>query len=193
MNDLDRLCAELVCGDDARAEAAAVSLPGLGQPALEAVRQLLTHPDVDARWWAVRTLAGFVNPDDTTLDFLFALDDESSEVRQAAVMAFYHQPDVYALNALVPVLADPDPMTARLAANALIKIGTQATPMLLEVLKSGSPSAKLEAARALSEIKDPRAIPGLAKALETDSALLQYWVSLGLDNLGAGMVYLTPE
>jgi HEAT repeat protein len=51
----------------------------------------------------------------------------------------------------------------------------------------------LEAARALAEIKDPRAIPGLMKALETDSALLQYWVGNGLDKLGLGMVYLKPE
>jgi HEAT repeat protein len=84
-------------------------------------------------------------------------------------------------------------MTAHLASRALALCGLEATPALLEVLKSGSRSAKLEAARALAELKDPQAIPGLLQALETDSALLQYWLGNGLDQLGLGMIYLKPE
>jgi HEAT repeat protein len=191
MAELDAVCAELICGDDVRAEKAAAHLPGFGVAGLLALRALLNEPDVDVRWWAVRALAGF--EDGITADLLAALKDESNEVRQAAAMAFCHHPDPQAVQQLIQSLGDLDVMTAKLAANALILIGPMATLALLDVLKTGSPSARLEAVRALAEIKDPRAIPGLMKAIETDSALMQYWAGLGLDKLGVGMIYLKPD
>jgi HEAT repeat protein len=193
MTELEYLCAELTSGEDARAEAAAIRLPELGSAAMKAVRCLLKAQDVDTRWWAIRTLVGFENTGEITADLLAALDDESDEVRQAAAMAFCHHPDAQALAALIRTLSDPDPMTAMLAGNALILLGHPATPALLDVLNNGTPPARLEAVRALAEIKDPQAIPGLLKALESDSALTQYWAGLGLDHLGLGMLYLKPE
>jgi HEAT repeat protein len=193
MTELDALCAELTCGDDARAEQAAQRLPAFGFAALSSLRELLKAQDEDARWWGVRALAGFGDQAEITPDLLTALEDKSDDVRQAAAMAFCHHPDPQAVPALVRALADADPMTAKLASNALILIGTAATHDLLTVLVNGIPSARLEAARALAEIKDPAAIPGLMKALETDSALMQYWAGIGLDKLGVGMLYLKPE
>lgn len=193
MSTLETLCADLISGDDTRAEAAAVRLPALGEPALQALRPLLRDPDQDVRWWAVRALAGFEHQDAVIFNLLAALQDPSTDVRQAALMSLCHHPDVQALDALLRALSDPDPMTARLASNALILLGSPATPGLLEILKTDLSSARLEAVRALSEIKDPRAIPGLMKALETDSAVMQYWATLGLDHLGVGMVYINPE
>jgi HEAT repeat protein len=172
---LENLCAELTCGDDARAERAALSFPQFGSAALPALRELIKSPDAEARWWGIRALAGFEDAA-ITLDLLAALEDDSDEVRQAAAMALCHHPDGRAVPALIHALSDPDLMTAKLASNALILIGTAATPALLEVLTSGVQSARLEAVRALAEIKDLAAIPGLMKALGTDSALMQYWV-----------------
>lgn len=193
MTELDALCAELICGDDARAEVAAARLPEFGSAALDAVRFLLKAQDADVRWWAIRAIAGFEYTGETIADLSAALEDESDEVRQVAAMAFCHHPDLQALAPLTWALSDPDPMTAKLASNALIMLGTQATPALLDVLNSGTYPARLEAVRALAEIKDPRAIPDLMKALETDSALMQYWAGLGLDHLGVGMLYFNPE
>ena len=193
MTELEDLCAGLGCGDDDRAERAALRLAQLGRPALPAVRALLQAQDPDLRWWAVRALAGFEMETGVTPELLMALGDGSDEVRQAAAMAFCQHPDPRAAAALARALSDPDQMTARLASNALSLLGKQATPVLLDVLQNGSRAASLEAVRALAEVKDPCAIPALMKALETDSALMQYWAGLGLDSLGLGMLYLNPK
>ena len=193
MTELELLLAELFSGNDERAEQAAIQFPALGPTGIDALKSLLLSNDTDVRWWAVRALAGFEQLDETIPELVAALEDESDEVRQAAAMALCHHPRPQAVPALIRALSDPDKMTARLASNALTRIGLEATPTLLDVLKTGTSSARLEAARALAEIKDPRAIPGLMQALETDSALLQYWIGNGLDKLGLGMVYLKPE
>ncbi|HEY3312631.1 MAG TPA: HEAT repeat domain-containing protein [Anaerolineales bacterium] len=193
MTGLELLCAELRSGDDQRAEAAATRLPEYGVQGLEALRRLLNDQDPDVRWWVIRALAGFDDQQAALPELLAALGDASAEVRQAAALVFCHHPQPLALNELAQVLADPDAMVARLASSALVRLGKDATGVLLEVLKDGPRPAKLEAARALAEIRDPRAIPGLMKALETDSALMQYWAGIGLDQMGAGMVYLRPE
>ena len=193
MTELEFLLADLISGDDERAEQAATRFPAFGSNGIDALKALFSSNEVDARWWAVRALAGFEQSDEAFPELVAALEDESDEVRQAAAMAFCHHPHPQAVLPLIRILSDPDTLTAKLASNALALIGTEATPALLDVLKNGTGSAILEAARALAEIKDPRAIPGLMKALETDSALLQYWVGNGLDKLGLGMVYLKPE
>ena len=193
MTELEALCTDLVCGDDTRAEVAAQKLPEIGDEALLAVCALYERSDAEARWWVVRALAGFGTTTATTSILLTALSDGSEEVRQAAAMAFCHNPDPQALTKLAFTLSDPDPMTAKLASNALILLEKQATPVLLDVLENGQQTARLEAVRALAEIKDTRAIPGLMKAYETGSAIMQYWAGLGLDNLGVGMIYLKPD
>jgi HEAT repeat protein len=193
MNELELLLAELTCGDDARAEQAATRFSAFGSAGIDALKLIVKSNDVDMRWWAVRALAGFEQMDETVPELVAALDDESTDVRQAAAMALCHHPHPQAISPLIRALSDPDPMTANLASRALGLIGTEATPALLDTLKNGMGSAKMEAARALAEIKDPRAIPGLMQALQTDSALLQYWISNGIDKIGLGMVYLKPE
>jgi HEAT repeat protein len=193
MTELGLLLAELVSGNDERAERAAIQFSAFGSTGIDALKPLLISNDADVRWWAVRALAGFEQLDEIIPELVAALEDESDEVRQAAAMALCHHPRLQAVPPLIQALSDPDTMTARLASNALARIGLEATPALLDVLKTGTGSARLEAARTLAEIKDPRAIPGLMQALETDSALLQYWIGNGLDKLGLGMVYLKPE
>jgi HEAT repeat protein len=190
---LEALCVELTSGDDVRAEAAAAGFPEHGQAGLLCLQSLLKDNSADVRWWAVRALASFEQIGELLDELLTALADPDADVRQAAAMAFCHHPTPRALDALINALADEDAMTSRLASNALAQLGNQATLPLLDVLSNGAAAARLEAARALVEIKDPRSIPGLMIAQDTDSALLQYWAGLGLEQMGVGMLYLKPE
>lgn len=190
MDELQALLADLTSGDDARAEAAAVRLPAFPVSALD---PLLESDDVDARWWALRSLAGFPSGTDVARRLVVGLEDESDEIRQCAALGLCHHPHPEAVSPLIRALSCPDPMTAKLACNALIAIGAEAVPSLIEVLRSGASSAKLEAARALAEIGDPRAIPTLMRVLQTDSAISTYWAEYGLDKLGLGMIYIKPS
>jgi HEAT repeat protein len=187
------LIAGLTCGEDARAEIAARELPKLGAEAFYLLCELLKNQEPDIRWWVVRALSGFETSPELINSLLAALKDESAEVRQAAALALCQRPFPQSLEPLLQALADPDQMTADLASNALIQLGNQATLALLEVLENGSPAAKLGAVHALAEINDPRAIPGLMKANDSSSAILQYWAGVGLEKLGVGMLYLKPD
>ncbi len=193
MAGLAALLADLTCGDDQRAEAAASHLPEYGEAAFAALQELSRSGHADTRWWAVRALAEWPHSDQVTRELVAALEDESGDVRQCAAMALSRHPDHQAVLALVRALSDQDALAARLAANALVLIGAGAVPALIELLQSGTRPAKLEAVRALAEIKDPRAIPALMKALGEDSTIMQYWAEHGLDKLGLGMVYIKPE
>ena len=187
------LLSELLSGDDERAEKAAHALMQNQQAALPELYKLLESPDPDQRWWAVRTLAGCEPTQQTTRSLVAALEDPSSEVRQSAALALCHQPTPEAIPALIRSLDDPDPMLASLAGNALSLLKAAAVPALMDALEQQhSPAARREIVRALAEIGDPRAIPALMKAIESDSALLQYWAEHGLEKLGLGMIFVKP-
>jgi HEAT repeat protein len=114
----------------------------------------LDSPEVDERWWAVRTLAQMTEP---PADWLIAvLSDPASEVRQCAALALCHHPDGNAIPGLIQLLADPEPVSAELAADALTAIGGDALPALVEALEKGPHKARVEAVRALAAIRDPR-------------------------------------
>ena len=83
-------------------------------------------------------------------------------------------------------------MVSSLAVNALVKIGKPVVPALIEVVTSATQSARIQALRALAEIRDHRAIPIMMKVMEEDSVLLQHWAKEGLDRLGLDMVYIKP-
>jgi HEAT repeat protein len=191
MKDLAALLAELTSGDDERAEAAVPGLAAHGLSALPALKTLLNSPEVDDRWWAVRSLAQF--PESQSALLLQALADPASEVRQCAALALCAHPQPGNVAALVEALADPDRMVASLAGNALIAVGQPAVPALLEAWESAPQNARMEAVRVLAEIADPRAIPALMAALEDDSAFMQHWAEAGLERLGMDMIYFKPD
>jgi HEAT repeat protein len=219
MDNLSSLLADLSCGNDERAEAAALGLPEHGEAAFVALQELLRSGHIDTRWWAVRALAEWPKSDKVTRELLTALEDDSKDVRQCAVMALGRHPDPQAVLPFIRALSDPDLMTSQLACNALISIGAEAVPALIEFLQTGTRAAelprqrhagsilsqgddvglrrhdvaRLEAVRALAEIKDPRAIPALMRVLAENSTVIQYWAERGLDKLGLGMVYIKPE
>ena len=193
VKDLQRLLDDLLSGDEARAENAVVALIGLGQEAIPALMELAHASEADSRWWAIRTLAA--SPLART-DWLvpFLLDDRAPQVRQCAALGLAIKPDESAISPLVRALSDADSMTANLAMNALIKVGKDSVPALLECVKAkdSQQSARILALRALAELRDHRAIPVMMQVMEEDSVLLQHWAKEGLERLGLDMVYIKP-
>lgn len=190
--ELPALVLELTCGDEARAEAAAQQISALNGDAVPTLNALLASPDSDVRWWATRTL-GAIRHRSVTPSLLRALRDEEEAVCLCAAVGLREQPDPTAIPALVSLLGNKRILLARLAADALIAIGRPATPALVAVIENGTHAERLGAVRALSFIGDPRAIPALYKALDTDSVLIQHWADKGLDDLGVGIDYFTPD
>ncbi len=184
------LLKELVSGDDDRAENVIPALVDLGAEVIPALLDLTRSDDVDSRWWAVRALAAL--PHTQTHDLIPILDDSSPEVRAAAALALCGHPHESAVGALIRSLADEDQLTAGLAANALVLVGNSAVPGLLEVMDKAPTGIRILALRALSEIRDHRAIPIMMKCLGEESAILRYWAGEGLTRLGLDMVYVKP-
>jgi HEAT repeat protein len=184
------LFAELTSGDDERAEHAIPAIVDAGAAAIPTLLELTHSENVDSRWWAVRALAA--SPHTRTSDLIPSLNDSNSEVRAAAALALSYHPGEEAVSALTQSLGDSDPLTAGLAANALVKIGKVAVPSLIEAAKEGKQGIRILALRALSEIRDHRAIPVMMKCIQEDSAVLGYWAQNGLERLGLDMVYIKP-
>ena len=185
----------LQSGEDALAQEAVEQLAAMPAEAQAAVvdgcRALLNHPNADTRWWTVRALSEVSDPAGGEL-LAQALRDPDQAVRQCAALALRLQPHPAAIAPLAALLADRDPLLAGLATDALAAHGQAAVPVLLEQLQSGALGAKALAARALTKIGDPRAIPGLIAALDGDSALLEYWAAEGLERMGVGMAFFRP-
>jgi len=189
---LKELLSDLLSGDETRAETAVEALIELGQHAIPTLMDLAHAPEADSRWWAVRTLAQ--SPHTRTEELIpFLLTDLAPEVRQCAALGLGIRHDESAIQPLVQALSDQDSMTSNLAMHALIKIGKEAVPALIDCVKNKSPqSARIQALRALAELRDHRAIPTMMQVMEEDSVLLQHWAKEGLERLGLDMVYIKP-
>jgi len=192
VSTLQDLLDDLTSGDEERAENAVPLLVELGEDAIPALLDLTHSPDMDSRWWALRTLAQ--SPLCRTEWLVpFLENDPAPEVRQCAALGLAGKADESATQPLVHALSDADGIVGSLAATALVKIGGAAVPSLIDVVKSGVQSTRILALRALAEIKDHRAIPIMMKVMEEDSSLLQHWAKEGLDRLGLDMIYIKPE
>jgi HEAT repeat protein len=197
MSPIENYIAELASGDDRRAEAVVTELAALGEPALPALLRLLhenhgSAPElVDLRWWALRAIAEIESPAARD-ELLQALADPDPRPRQCALLGLRLQPDERLLPQAPALLADRDALAASLAADALIALGNLATPALIMILQDAPQSARLQAARALARIQDPRSIPILFQTLDEDSALMEYWASQGLERMGVGMTFFRP-
>jgi HEAT repeat protein len=189
--DLRSLLGDLTSGDEARAESAVPALAALGEAALPGLLDLLGTTDHDQRWWATRTLAA-LGGEAACSALERALRDPDPDIRQCAALGLRHQPSAQAVRSLCTALSDPDRLTARLAGDALIAAGTQATADLIELIARAGPAAKIEAVRALAGIADQRAIPAIYALLDDPSALVQHWAEEALERMGVGMVYFKP-
>lgn len=190
MQNLQSLLVDLTSGDDPRAEASIPALIDFGMAAIPALLELTRTDSADSRWWAVRALAS--SPHTRTEDLIPLLSDPAAEVRAAAALAICSHPGERAVPVLISALADGDSLVAGLAGNALVKIGSPSVAGLLEVMHEAPTSVRILALRALAELRDHRAIPVMMKALNDESAVLQYWAQDGLERLGLDMVYIKP-
>lgn len=190
--EIQALLTELTGGDDSRAENSIPAILELGMAVMPALLDLTRAEEADFRWWAVRALAA--SPHTRTEDLLPLLSDSAPEVRAATALALCEHPHESAIEALIKTLADEDSLTAGLAGNALVKIGSPSVPSLLNVMNDSPIGIRTRcvALRALSEIRDHRAIPVMMKSLSDESALIQYWAKEGLERLGLDMVYILP-
>jgi HEAT repeat protein len=192
MPTLETLLAEITSGDEARAEAASAQFPNHGENGIVTLARLLENEDADLRWWAIRTLSRFKHPQ-TREYFHRGLTDADIAVQQCAALALRENPDPRSFPTLIDLLGHPDQMLARLAGDALIAAGKEATPTLLDIVENGSQASRLEAVRALAFIEDQRSIPTLLKLIDEDSILICYWAEEGLTKMGVGMVFFIPE
>ncbi len=192
MSDLDSLLSDLTSGDDELAEKAALAIQGYGQNAVTKISQLITDPDPDIRWWAVRALAEFYKGNTTGL-IINALGDDDQDVKQCALLAMRNRPDSNAIPALTHFLGDERPLHSRLAVDALVAIGKDATHALLEILDHGDHLAQLAAIQALAMIGDYTSVSALFHQLDSSSAIIDYWANEGLKKMGIGMSFFEPS
>jgi bilin biosynthesis protein len=191
MRDIQHHIRALSSGDEAQAETAVRALAKAGEAALPALQELLASPDADTRWWAAWALSSLTLPGASVL-LRGLLKDPDLSVRQCAALGLREQPTPQAVPDLIELLMEEDNILVRLAGAALIAVGKEAVPALLELYRDGPHRARLEAVRTLAVIGDERAIGTLFEAFQSDSAIMEYWANEGLERLGIGMVFFNP-
>ena len=88
--------------------------------------------------------------------------------------------------------------TTRAREDRIAVVRARADVLLHKLQKrAGVPSggaARVEAIKALAEIKDPRCIEAFFLAIQNgDSPLVEYWADQGLERLGVGMSFFKPD
>ncbi|MDZ7843324.1 MAG: HEAT repeat domain-containing protein [Anaerolineales bacterium] len=97
---LHPLLSELTSGDDARAQTAVDQMARVpGEKLLPGLKELLSSPDPDLRWWAVRVLAEIDASECPDL-LRKMVGDEDPAVQQCAVLALRKKPAPEAVRAL---------------------------------------------------------------------------------------------
>jgi HEAT repeat protein len=185
--------ADLVSGDDARALNAVQKISSVGIEAIPKLVELLSGPEPDTRWWATCALSEIEHPDVIPL-LRQALHDPDLAVRECAATGLRLHPDPVLIPDLIAAMKTPSLLLVRLAANALVAIGKEAVPALLDVMENGPQVSRVEATKALAEIKDLRTIEAFFNAIQNgDSPLVEYWADEGLERLGVGMSFFAPN
>ena len=189
---LSSLLAELTSGDDARALDAVQKIASLGKETVPKLAELLSVEEPDTRWWATCALSE-IDCSDVIPYLRQSLHDPDLSVRECAAAGLRLHPDPVLVPDLIATMKTPRLLLTRLAANALVAIGTEAVPGLLEIMENGPQAARVEATKALAEIKDPRSIEAFFNVIQNgDSPLVEYWADEGLERLGVGMIFYKP-
>jgi len=92
--------------------------------------------------------------------------------------------DSVAIDTLIGKLADPNGLKRQEARLELVEIGKAAVPALVEKLADRREQVRWEAAKALSQIRDPTAAPALVKALEDENFGVRWLAAEGLIAVG---------
>lgn len=84
------------------------------------------------------------------------------------------------LATLLNTLMGKDGLARKRARDELVEIGAAVVPALLPLLSNKQTYVRWEAAKALSEIGDPRAAPAMVKALEDNDPGIRWMAAEGL-------------
>ena len=134
----------------------------------------LSEGDEAARLHAAETLS-----DDTSFDttpLLEALSDESWRVRRAAIRGVSQRAAPEAIAALVSLVVKNhhNPSLLNSALQVLAASEVETLSPLLELLKDSDPDLRMQAALALGEQRDARAVEGLIETLKDDDTNVRY-------------------
>src|SRR5512139_2909823 len=135
--ELRALVQDLICGDDDRAEQAALRIGLHGCEALAYLTPVLAEADPDRRWWAARAL-GQLPCEEARQQLIGLLGDPDDDVRACAAFALGEARVESAVLPLGQVLADTSVYVSAMAADALARIGTASVPLLIERLRNGA-------------------------------------------------------
>jgi HEAT repeat protein len=124
----------------------------------------LKDDDENVRIRVIKAL-GKIKAPQSVEPLIALLKDKREDFRRNAAWVLGEIGDRRAIEPLIAALGDPESDVRRNAAGSLAKIGAPAVVSLIDVLKSGNHLARANAARALGEIKDPRAIGPLIDSL----------------------------
>jgi HEAT repeat protein len=187
----DALLADLLCGDDDRAEQAAQAIGAWGVAAFEIIQPLCADACADHRWWAARTLSQ-MRSEAAYQALIDLLADADAEVRACAAFALGETRIERAIEPLARLLGDSSVFVSATASDALARIGQIGVPTLIDRLRNGVGLERARAAKALLAILDARSIPALIAALDDDSPVVQHYASEALMRLGVGAVLIKP-
>ena len=175
---------------EAVCEATAIALGERGEAALPAIRTLLASPNVDVRFWAVRSL--WAHGGETASALLIeALSDAAEMVRSGAALALGELKTEAAIPDLIRLMSGDSAPPGDHAADALSKIGPPAAAPLSATLHHERPLARMRAAKALIPLESHAAIRDLIHCLDHDpSYLVRHYADQALKRMGVGeMIY----
>ncbi len=189
--ELSALVQELICGDDERAEQAALKIGLCDCEVLAYLKPVLTAPDPDRRWWVTRAL-GQMRCAEAQPQLIDLLHDPDDDVRACAAFALGEAQIENAVPALGQALTDSSVYVSAMAADALARIGKVSVPLLIDRLRNGAALERARAAKALLAILDARSIPALIAALDDESPVVEHYASEALTRLGVGTILIKP-
>lgn len=156
------------------------------------LKAAINQGDADARWWAVRALAGIPGAEAANA-LLAALDDTDEDVVVCAILGLGERKEEKAIDPLVTLLDTANEYSARHIGDALSKIGEPAVPGLLAALKNDRVIPRVQAARSLVRIESRQAIPALIQALDDPEPVVEHYAWEALQRMGVGVtVFFQP-
>ncbi len=138
---------------------------------------LAEAPDADARWRALAALR--------IVGTSRAISDSDEGIRAGAAVVLGELRAAQAAPALVKCLADPSPLVANRATEALERIGEEAVPALCAALEDERDAVRIHAAKALTAIQSLQSVTSLCRAyLHDPNYLVQHYAAEALTAMG---------
>jgi Virulence factor/HEAT repeats/Scaffold protein Nfu/NifU N terminal len=174
-----------------RAKSQALGKVEESQVSLETLRELLQHKDWQPRLAAVHELSRCAEPVEL---LTLALKDAHPQVRRLAAAALGATGSAAAVAPLCDALLNDQSVgVRRTAGDALSDIGDLAAqPTMCRALSDSNKLVRWRAARFLSEVGTPEALPHLAKAADDQEFEIRLEVQSAIQRIGGGGQGLGP-